>query len=80
MAVKVNWKFETFFFQNVRQQICFDCRTLKVHVNVAKQMMYEFSQRNKGRVACVYLLAGFTSDKNFLVKLSKEEVPQHLVL
>lgn len=33
-------------------------RALSVHVNVAKQMLFSFSQKNKDKVQLVYLLAG----------------------
>jgi DNA polymerase subunit Cdc27 len=33
-------------------------RALNVHVNVAKQMLYAFSNKNKDKVGLIYLLAG----------------------
>jgi hypothetical protein len=45
-------------------------RALNVHVNVAKQMLYAFSNKNKDKVGLIYLLAGTKvrvddTDKNY---------------
>lgn len=48
-------------------------RNLKVHVNVAKQMLFEFADKNKSKVSLVYLLAGKTAENDILVKLVKDQ-------
>jgi hypothetical protein len=47
-------------------------RALKVHVNIAKQMLFAFAQKNQDKVNVVYLLAGtqvvtFVRTENFRI-------------